>query len=86
MANQEQIRIGVISFAHGHIHRYLSEISNFPDAKVVAAWDTDQRAVLRIRPNIKLNGNLTLTCYWLAQILMLSLSPVRPTNMPNIVS
>lgn len=39
--SKTKIRIGVISFAHGHIHRYLTEIANFDDAEVVVAWDDD---------------------------------------------
>lgn len=35
------IRLGVISFAHGHIHRYIPEIATFDDADVVVAWDDD---------------------------------------------
>jgi predicted dehydrogenase len=44
--DQEQVRIGVISFAHGHIHRYIPEIAKFDDATVVVAWDADgQRGI-----------------------------------------
>lgn len=39
----EPIRIGVISFAHGHIHRYIPEIATFDDADVIVAWDADQQ-------------------------------------------
>lgn len=42
MMSQEQIRIGVISFAHAHIHRYIPEIANFDDAEIVVAWDADE--------------------------------------------
>jgi len=38
---QEHIRLGIISFAHGHIHRYVDEIKKFPDADIVVAWDDD---------------------------------------------
>lgn len=38
---QTPIRVGVISFAHGHIHRYIPEIATFDDAEVVVAWDAD---------------------------------------------
>ena len=40
---QEPIRLGVISFAHGHIHRYIPEVARFDDAEVVAAWDADEQ-------------------------------------------
>lgn len=39
--SQAKIRIGIISFAHGHIHRYIQEIANFDDADVIVAWDAD---------------------------------------------
>jgi len=35
------MNIGVISFAHAHINAYLNVIADFPDARVVAAWDDD---------------------------------------------
>ena len=34
-----KIRIGVLSFAHGHIHAYCNKIKDFEDAELVAAWD-----------------------------------------------
>lgn len=34
-------RIGVISFAHGHVRAYLNSIRAFDDAVAVAAWDDD---------------------------------------------
>jgi len=37
------IRIGVISFAHGHIQRYIPEIATFDDAEIVVAWDADEQ-------------------------------------------
>jgi predicted dehydrogenase len=40
---QTKIRIGIISFAHGHVQRYIQEIANFDDAEVVAAWDADEQ-------------------------------------------
>lgn len=44
--SQEHIRIGIISFAHGHIHRYIEEIANFDDASIVVAWDDNiQRGI-----------------------------------------
>ena len=33
--------IGIISFAHGHVGSYCTEIKKRADAKVVAAWDDD---------------------------------------------
>ena len=33
------IRLGVISFAHGHVLRYCRVIADYDDASVVAAWD-----------------------------------------------
>lgn len=36
------VRLGIISFAHGHIHPYVDVIQNFDDAKIVAAWDDDR--------------------------------------------
>lgn len=35
------LRLGVISFTHGHIHMYLDEMRHFADVRVVAAWDDD---------------------------------------------
>lgn len=35
------LRLGVVSFAHGHIHAYLDVMRDFTDAKVVAGWDAD---------------------------------------------
>ncbi len=43
---REKIRLGIISFAHGHIHRYINEIADFDDAEIVVAWDDDiQRGI-----------------------------------------
>ena len=39
--SQEPIRLGVISFAHGHVSAYCRVIAGFADAEVVAAWDYD---------------------------------------------
>lgn len=36
------IRLGVISFAHGHVNAYIETIKDFPDAQVVAAWDANR--------------------------------------------
>ncbi len=41
--NQVPIRLGVISFAHGHIHAYLGAIADFADAAVIACWDDDRQ-------------------------------------------
>jgi predicted dehydrogenase len=35
----KSVRIGVISFAHGHVNAYCSQIRGFEDARLVAAWD-----------------------------------------------
>ena len=35
------LRLGIISFAHGHIHAYVDVISALDDAEIVAAWDDD---------------------------------------------
>lgn len=37
-----KIGIGIISFAHGHIHAYCHQISNFDDAKLVICWDDNE--------------------------------------------
>ena len=37
----DKIRLGVISFAHGHVSAYCRVIAGFADAEVVAAWDDD---------------------------------------------
>lgn len=36
------VRLGVISFAHAHVNRYVETIAGFADAQVVAAWDEDR--------------------------------------------
>ena len=36
------IRLGVISFAHGHVNAYLESIKDFGDAIAVAGWDDDR--------------------------------------------
>ena len=41
--NQIPLRLGVISFAHGHIHAYLRAIADFADAAVTACWDDDHQ-------------------------------------------
>ena len=40
---QAPVRLGVMSFAHGHIHAYLDTIADFDDAAVVACWDDDRQ-------------------------------------------
>ena len=35
------LRLGVISFAHGHVRTYADVMQNFGDAQIVAAWDAD---------------------------------------------
>ena len=37
----DPLRLGVISFAHGHVVSYCRVIAGFDDAEVVAAWDDD---------------------------------------------
>jgi predicted dehydrogenase len=34
--------IGIISFAHGHVNAYCSQIRGFEDARLVAAWDDNK--------------------------------------------
>ena len=34
-------RIGILSFAHGHVNSYAAQILTFPDAQLVGAWDHD---------------------------------------------
>ena len=36
------VRLGVISFAHGHVNSYVETIKDFADAVVVAGWDEDR--------------------------------------------
>ncbi len=36
------LRLGVVSFAHGHVNRYIEAIGAFPDARVVAGWYADR--------------------------------------------
>lgn len=35
------LRLGVVSFAHGHVNAYVETIKDFEDATVVAGWDAD---------------------------------------------
>lgn len=36
------LRLGVLSFAHGHIHAYCNKIKTFDDAVLVACWDDNE--------------------------------------------
>lgn len=38
----ERIGIGILSFAHGHVHNYCGKIQGFPEARLVAAWDDNE--------------------------------------------
>src|SRR5437763_3428590 len=38
----EPLRIGIISFAHGHVNAYCDQIRQFDDARLVAAWDDNR--------------------------------------------
>lgn len=38
---QSPVRLGVVSFAHGHVNAYIETIKGFRDAELVAAWDDD---------------------------------------------
>lgn len=38
----EKPRIGILSFAHGHVNAYAHQIKTFPDATLVACWDDDE--------------------------------------------
>jgi predicted dehydrogenase len=40
--SQSRIRLGVVSFAHGHVNAYIEAIKDFADANVVAGWDADR--------------------------------------------
>ncbi len=37
-----KVRLGVISFAHGHVNAYIEALRELEDAEVVAAWDDDR--------------------------------------------
>ena len=39
---QGMVRLGIVSFAHGHVQRYIETIDGFTDAQVVAGWDDDR--------------------------------------------
>jgi predicted dehydrogenase len=36
-----KIGIGIVSFAHGHVNAYASQIRTFDDARLAACWDDD---------------------------------------------
>ena len=36
-----KLKLGIISFAHGHVRIYADAMRDFPDAQIVAAWDDD---------------------------------------------
>ena len=40
-ARKKPLRLGVVSFAHGHVAAYCRAIAQFDDAEVVACWDDD---------------------------------------------
>ncbi len=40
--SSDHARLGVISFAHGHVNAYIEAIKDIPEATVVAAWDADR--------------------------------------------
>ena len=42
LSSDNIIRIGVISFAHGHINAYLESIKHMDNVRVIAAWDEDR--------------------------------------------
>ena len=37
-----KIRIGVLSFAHGHVSAYCSRLQGFADAELIALWDDNE--------------------------------------------
>ncbi len=41
-SKRDVLGLGVISFAHGHVNAYIEALGDFSDARVVAAWDSDQ--------------------------------------------
>ena len=41
--SKRPLRLGVISFAHGHVAAYCRAIAHFDDAAVVACWDDDAK-------------------------------------------
>lgn len=36
-------RLGIVSFAHGHVNTYAEALKDFTDAVIVAAWDDDHQ-------------------------------------------
>ena len=49
----DKIGIGIVSFAHGHVNAYASQIKKFDDAQLVACWDDDEE---RGRRNAEIFG------------------------------
>lgn len=41
-SSPDVLRLGVVSFAHGHVNAYVETIAGFSDAQVVAGWDADR--------------------------------------------
>ena len=41
MTYAKPVRLGVVSFAHGHVNAYIEAIAGFDDARVIAGWDAD---------------------------------------------
>ncbi len=39
LSNHHVHRIGVLSFAHGHVNAYCNQIKGFDDAQLIACWD-----------------------------------------------
>ncbi|HLJ57453.1 MAG TPA: Gfo/Idh/MocA family oxidoreductase [Chthonomonadaceae bacterium] len=37
----QKLRIGIVSFAHGHVNAYAHQIKGFDDAELAACWDDD---------------------------------------------
>ncbi len=62
MANEPVVRLGVVSFAHGHIHTYVEALRDFADAQVVAGWHEDavQGAAHCARHNIEFVADLDI--------------------------
>ncbi len=38
----ESLKLGIVSFAHGHVRAYADVMRDFEDAHIVAAWDDDE--------------------------------------------
>lgn len=39
--NKPKLRLGVVSFAHGHVNAYIEAMKSFTDAQVISGWDAD---------------------------------------------